>query len=216
MTNLSTELAGLAAKATPGPWRTAPDHMGDQDYETCIERPGNAGQIGAAIADFHHDWETDRISWKAAQSNAALAVALRNNIPAIIAALKSAETPLGDVAGLVERLRTEINIANSTVSPIRIEAADAIEALARHAEMMEAREIELVADGEQVRSEMARQLAERDAENKRLREELRQIYVDATEQHSDWCNMGPVEDEARDWAFAISLSARQALGGDNG
>ncbi len=48
----------------------------------------------------------------------------------------------------------------------------------------------------------------------RLKEELRQIYVDATEQHADWCDMGPVEDEARDWAFSIAVSARNALRGE--
>ena len=89
MTNLSTELARLAEAATPGPWITAPDHMGNQDYETCIERPGNAGQIGAAIAYFHHDWETDRISWKAAQSNTALCVTLRNAVPELLSALRA-------------------------------------------------------------------------------------------------------------------------------
>lgn len=140
MTDLSTELARLAEEATPGEWITAPDHMGDQDYETCIERPGNAGQIGAAIAYFHHDWETDRISWKAAQSNAALAVALRNNLPAIIAALRAAETPLpDDMAGLVERLRATDwgpNVADTLTDwdNARREAADAITALARLAE----------------------------------------------------------------------------------
>lgn len=159
MTNLSTELARLAEAATPGPWLTAPDHMGDQDYETCIERPGNAGQIGAAIAYFHHDWETDRISWKAAQSNAALAVALRNNLPAIIAALKAAETPLGDVAGLVEKLRSwgevvrmwsERGTQAQFPADAMIQAADAI-------------------------TKLTRQLAERDAENKRLRKALERI-----------------------------------------
>ena len=44
-----------------------------------------------------------------------------------------------------------------------------------------------------------------------LREALRQIYVDATEQHADWCNMGPVDDEARDWAFDLSRIALEAL-----
>lgn len=44
-----------------------------------------------------------------------------------------------------------------------------------------------------------------------LEGELRQIYVDATEQHADWCNMGPVDDEARDWAFDIAVHARAAL-----
>ncbi len=91
-----------------------------------------------------------------------------------------------ELAGLVESLRAN---DEAIYLPLLGRAADAITALTR-------------------------QIAERDAENKRLREALRLIYVDATEQHSDWCNMGPVEDEARDWAFAISIGARQALGGD--
>lgn len=89
MTVTSTELARLADAATPGEWVTAPDHMSGQDYETCIELTDRVGHIGTAIAYFHHDWETDRISWKAAQSNTALCVTLRNNLPAIIAALRA-------------------------------------------------------------------------------------------------------------------------------
>jgi hypothetical protein len=89
MTNLSTELARLAEEATPGEWATSPDHVSDQDYETCIELTDRVGHIGTAIAYFHHDWETDRISWKAAQSNTALCVTLRNAVPEILTALRA-------------------------------------------------------------------------------------------------------------------------------
>jgi len=44
-----------------------------------------------------------------------------------------------------------------------------------------------------------------------LEGELRQILVDATEQHADWCNLPPVDDEARDYAFSVILYARNAL-----
>lgn len=162
MTDLSTELAGLAAKATPGPWITAPDHIGNQDYETCIERPGNAGQIGAAIAYFHHDWETDRISWKAAQSNAALAVALRNNLPAIIAALKAAETPLGDVEPVA--IRHDFDGYGWQY----IDNGSGSDWLERHPDG------EMLYAADAITALLAK-LAERDANNKRLREALWQI-----------------------------------------
>jgi len=65
-----------------------------------------------------------------------LATALRENLPAIIAALKAAETPLGDYAGLVERLIYthdhgifDAQVAGMLTSPK--EAADAITALTR-------------------------------------------------------------------------------------
>lgn len=48
----------------------------------------------------------------------------------------------------------------------------------------------------------------------RLTKGLHQIYVDAIEQHTDWCDMGPVEDEARDWAFSIAVNARNAMRGE--
>ena len=100
MTDLIDKIERLSAAATPGEWVTAPDHMGDQDYETCIERPGRAGQIGAMVADFHHNWEEDRISWKAAQGNAALAVTLRNAVPELLSALRAQQhaEALADVA----------------------------------------------------------------------------------------------------------------------
>lgn len=55
------------------------------------------------------------------------------------------------------------------------------------------------------------ELAAMKARGDRLAEELRQIYVDASEQHGDWCNLPPVDDEARNFAFDISQYALAAL-----
>jgi len=89
MTDLADKIERLSAAATPGEWATSPDHVSDQDYETCIELTDRVGHIGAAIAYFHHDWETDRISWKAARSNTALCVTLHNAVPELLSALRA-------------------------------------------------------------------------------------------------------------------------------
>ena len=105
MTDLIDKIERLSAAATPGEWATSPDHVSDQNYETCIELADRVGHIGTAIAYFHHDWETDRISWKAAQSNAALAVTLRNAVPEILAALRAQQhaEALADALDKIER-----------------------------------------------------------------------------------------------------------------
>lgn len=85
--DLADRIEALDAKATAGEW-LAP-------RRTSVIGSGIiAAPVGRMVGDiFEHD-------------NAALIVALRNAVPEILAALRKAETPSPDVAGLVERLRT--------------------------------------------------------------------------------------------------------------
>lgn len=126
-------------------------------------------------------------------ATAALGDYIGANWPAIIAALKAAETPLGDVAGRLAQhaeflatlplgidLGQWSNIANDMLG------ADAII------------------------TALTRQLAERDDENKRLREAL--IRIDG--HWTDRACMGLEEAQGHTIA-EMEQMARQALGGDN-
>jgi len=96
-------LERLAALATPGPWEEEYDPIDSGDHATAICIPGYAGQPGTFIAYCQHNWNDAyagerRISWKEAESNASLIVALRNNLPTIIAALKARRVDEGGVS----------------------------------------------------------------------------------------------------------------------
>lgn len=87
------ELERLLADATPGEWVSEFDPMDDGDHATAVCLPGKAGAIGTFLAYCQHNWnEADyserRISWKEATANAALIVAARNSLPAILTEIR--------------------------------------------------------------------------------------------------------------------------------
>lgn len=98
--SMHDELAGLAAKATPGPWV----FDGDWSRRPCINAgPKEIAQIykkGFPARDDHRPDEA---------ANAALIIALRNNLPAILSALNAADE--------VKRLRKALgNIGNLSLN----------------------------------------------------------------------------------------------------
>jgi hypothetical protein len=95
-TMLSEQLRELAGKATPGDWVIEEDPVQDGSHMTLVATPGKHGCNGTWIASTFHNWNyTDygerRISWKEAESNAALIALLASNLPAIITALEAQE-----------------------------------------------------------------------------------------------------------------------------
>ena len=87
------DLERLLAAATPGEWVSEFDPMDDGDHATAVCLPGKAGAIGTFLAYCQHNWnEADyserRISWKEATANAALIVAARNSLPAILTEIR--------------------------------------------------------------------------------------------------------------------------------
>lgn len=92
--SVAETLERLAEKATPGPWEADEDPTQSGDHSTMVMIPGQNGQYGVWVAGCCHNWNDAvagerRISWKEAESNAALIVALRNHLPTIIEALKA-------------------------------------------------------------------------------------------------------------------------------
>ena len=159
---LSTKLARLAEAATPGPWLR---HLNPKKWVSTL----------APVSD--EEWRTN------ADNDAALIISLRNNLPAIIAALKAIETPLGDYEGLVNEARLDAKafrehvVYDSEGDPIRLtqnaarldQYADAITALTRQVIFAE----EQTAVDSEILAHLRSQLTERDAEIARLREALR-------------------------------------------
>ena len=89
---LSNRLSALAEKATKGPWETGEDPLGG-DYMVEITLPHRSGGWPTSLARCVHNWNEaeageHRISWKEAETNAALIVELVNNLPTIISALQ--------------------------------------------------------------------------------------------------------------------------------
>ena len=124
----------------------------------------------------------------------------------IIAALKAAETPLGDMAGLVERLRSwgevvrmwsERGTQAQFPADAMIQAADAITALTR--QLGEAQQ--WAKNQHATADRYAAELAERDAEVKRLRA----VVV----RYGDRIRMAMAPAE-------LQQTIDEALGGDNG
>ena len=92
MDKLSDRLSALAEKATKGPWATGDDPLGS-DYQIEVTLPSKYGQWPTSLARCDHNWNDaeageHRISWKEAETNAALIVELVNNLPTIISALQ--------------------------------------------------------------------------------------------------------------------------------
>lgn len=119
---LSDQLEALDAKATAGPWETDSTDNGGSGSERFNYYSVGAGPAGkwetivdtlnSDVAEIHEEWDGDEHgvyhhAWDdQGRANCELIVALRNAVPEILAALRKAETPSPDVAGLVERLRT--------------------------------------------------------------------------------------------------------------
>lgn len=110
------ELEALAEKATPGPWEVEEDPTQDGDHATLVCLSGKFGTMGTWLLGCFHNWKEAargerRISWKEAESNASLIVALRNNLPAILAALKAHAAPAVTQPDedVVERVATAIH-----------------------------------------------------------------------------------------------------------
>ena len=207
---LSTELARLAEAATPGPWELCFYDAGDREhYDHNGPCPSIQAPESEDCAVVHWDgfkqryWSSANGNQRQIEANAALIVALRNNLPAIIAALKAAETPLpDDMAGLVERLRNYAKDWRDRAASqeIVIEAADTITALTRQLDICEANAKASSDLAVAVSELLAQTRAERDAEVKRLREALEALV--------DGDDTSTLDDRYE--------NARQALGGDNG
>ena len=87
------EIERLLAAATPGEWDTEFDPIDAGDHATAVCLPGKAGSLGTFLAYCQHNWgeavyNERRISWKEATSNAALIVAARNSLPAILTEIR--------------------------------------------------------------------------------------------------------------------------------
>ena len=87
------EIERLLAAATPGEWGTEFDPFDAGDHATAVCLPGKTGETGTFLAYCQHNWnEADyserRISWKEATTNAALIVAARNSLPAILTEIR--------------------------------------------------------------------------------------------------------------------------------
>jgi len=106
------ELEALAAKATPGPWEVEKDPTQEGNHATLVCTSGKFGKMGTWLLVCFHNWKDASmggrcIAWKEAKTNAALTVALRNNLPAILAALKAQQPD----EGVVERV-AELQLAS--------------------------------------------------------------------------------------------------------
>lgn len=114
---LADELETLAAKATPGPWEvdtiendgaygSGPDAVHGFKSPVMLDGDGKAlfDASNSDLIEAHEEYNEDGCyAWDdPGQNNFALIVALRNNLPAIIAALRAAEP--GQDGDLVERV----------------------------------------------------------------------------------------------------------------
>ena len=81
--DLARTLAALDAAATPGKWELEEDPLQDGDHATLCALPDKSGFNGTWLFSAVHNWNDAgagerRISWKGAESNVALIVALVN------------------------------------------------------------------------------------------------------------------------------------------
>lgn len=113
MTLLET-LRALAPVVTPGPLMAQEDPCDGQDYKVLVTTAPNRTFPGTWVLRAEHNWQEAgygerRISWKEAEANAELICLLRNNLPAIIAALKVAEL-MRDEDWLAERISDSLDV----------------------------------------------------------------------------------------------------------
>ena len=113
MTLLET-LRALAPVVTPGPLMAQEDPCDGQDYKVLVTTAPNRTFPGTWVLRAEHNWQEAgygerRISWKEAEANAELICLLRNNLPAIIAALEVAEL-VRDEDWLAERISDSLDV----------------------------------------------------------------------------------------------------------
>ena len=113
MTLLET-LRALAPVVTPGPMMAQEDPCDDQDYKVLVTTAQTRTFPGTWVMRAEHNWREAeygdrRISWKEAEANAALIVALHNALPTIIAALETV-TLIHDEDWLAERISDSLDM----------------------------------------------------------------------------------------------------------
>jgi hypothetical protein len=97
------ELRALAEKATARPWRVRDDVI---DFASWISAEGDA----ADLAVFGESWPNEHR--EEAEANAALIVALVNNLPAILSALEAVPAMKEALGGAYETLSTIVDAAD--------------------------------------------------------------------------------------------------------
>ena len=103
-TNLLETLRALAPVVTPGEWiASESDMFGDHNiqWKEGVENDTDHSAIAAVVSNLR--------PWQQVEANAALIVALRNNLPTIIAALKVAEL-VRDEDWLAERISDTLDM----------------------------------------------------------------------------------------------------------
>jgi len=112
MTDLINSLEALVGKVTPGPLMAQEDPCDGQDYKVLVTTAPNRTFPGTWVLRAEHNWQEAgygerRISWKEAEANATLIVALCNALPAIIAALETVAEQF--LATLSPTVSTDVN-----------------------------------------------------------------------------------------------------------
>ena len=114
MTDLLETLRALAPVVTPGPMMAQEDPCDDQDYKVLVTTAQTRTFPGTWVMRAEHNWREAeygdrRISWKEAEANAALIVALHNALPTIIAALETVAL-IRDEDWLEERISDSLDM----------------------------------------------------------------------------------------------------------
>lgn len=136
MTDLATELERLSAAATPGPWEVDNTDNGESGSERFNYYSVGAGPSGkwqtvfdtlnSDVACVHEEYDGDEYgvthhAWdEQGRVNCELIVALRNNLPAIIAALRAQQHAEALAAALEEvagELEAEVEAKRGSVLP---------------------------------------------------------------------------------------------------
>ena len=114
MTDLLETLRALAPVVTPGPLMAQEDPCDGQDYKVLVTTAQTRTFPGTWVMRAEHNWREAeygdrRISWKEAEANAALIVALHNALPTIIAALETVAL-IRDEDWLEERISDSLDM----------------------------------------------------------------------------------------------------------
>ena len=122
-TNLLETLRALAPVVTPGPLMAEEDPCDGQDYKVLVTTAPRRTFPGTWVLRAEHNWQEAeygerRISWKEAEANAAIIVALRNALPTIIAALETVAM-IRDEDWLAERISDSLDMDWRTIDAAR-------------------------------------------------------------------------------------------------